>query len=400
MSNAYAEIFHPPGAKSFMAASTLARLALPMTTIGIVAMLSQTHGQYWLAGAVSALFAIANAFIAPRISKWVDAKGQAAVLRPATLVTLLALLGLAAAAHQDWPIWTFFVCALLAGVMPSMAALSRARWAEMFRGKPQLHTAFSFESIVDEIAYICGPVFGIGLSVSLFPEAGVLSSAFFLAIGSFWLSSQKATEPPTKNQSGLIASSVLNYPAVWIVALMFAGMGCIVGTAEVAVVALTEAQAQKGAATYILSANAVGSFLVGIVFGTMSFKSSLTQRLLYAALIATLMTLPLPFTDSLGLLAFLYFLSGASLSPTFISGFGLIEHTVPSSQLTEGITYAQTGLLLGFAFGSAATGWVVDAYGPSSGFWVAVGGGVAALLTIAGGYKHLSSVSTQQASAA
>ncbi|WP_228125953.1 MFS transporter [Alcaligenes faecalis] len=383
-----------------MAASTLARLALPMTTIGIVAMLSQTHGQYWLAGAVSALFAIANAFIAPRISKWVDAKGQAAVLRPATLVTLLALLGLAAAAHQDWPIWTFFVCALLAGVMPSMAALSRARWAEMFRGKPQLHTAFSFESIVDEIAYICGPVFGIGLSVSLFPEAGVLSSAFFLAIGSFWLSSQKATEPPTKNQSGLITSSVLNYPAVWIVALMFAGMGCIVGTAEVAVVALTEAQAQKGAATYILSANAVGSFLVGIVFGTMSFKSSLTQRLLYAALIATLMTLPLPFTNSLGLLAFLYFLSGASLSPTFISGFGLIEHTVPSSQLTEGITYAQTGLLLGFAFGSTATGWVVDAYGPSSGFWVAVGGGVAALLTIAGGYKHLSSVSTQQASAA
>lgn len=396
MSNAYAEIFHPPGAKSFAAAATLARLALPMTTIGIVAMLSQTHGQYWLAGAVSALFAVANAFIAPRISKWVDAKGQSAILKPATFITVIALVGLAAAVYGRWPVWTFFAFALLAGVMPSMAALSRARWAELFSGKPQLHTAFSFESVVDEIAYICGPVFGIGLSISFFPEAGVLASATFLAIGSLWLISQKSTEPPVKVETGVRGSSVLKYPAVWYVVLMFAGMGSIVGTAEVAVVALTEAVDNKGAATYILSANALGSFLIGIAFGAMKFKASLAKRLLCAAAIAALTTLPLPYTDSLLLLTVIYFLSGAALSPTFISGFGLIERIVPAAQLTEGITYAQTGLLLGFAFGSAAAGWVVDMYGPSNGFWVAVGGGAGALATILIGYKYLSAVSSEQ----
>ena len=61
MPNPYREIFRAPGAKGFSAAGFIARLPLSMVTIGIVAMLSQTHGEYWLAGAVSATFALANA---------------------------------------------------------------------------------------------------------------------------------------------------------------------------------------------------------------------------------------------------------------------------------------------------------------------------------------------------
>lgn len=395
MSNTYIELFRPPGTKRFAAAATLARLSLPMTTIGIVAMLSQTHGQYWLAGAVSALFAIANAFIAPQVSRWVDAKGQSAILAPTTLITLVALLGLALAAWARWPNWTLFMFALLAGVMPSMAALVRARWAHIYQETPQLHTAFSFESVIDEVAYICGPIFGIGLSVSLFPEAGVLASALFLAIGSIWFISEKSTEPPIQVGNGVAGASVLRYSAMWLVILIFGGMGSIVGTAEVAVVALTEAVGNKGAATYILSANAFGSFLVGLVFGTITFRTPLVQRLLVTCMIAVATTLPMPFTTSLPLLTLIYFLSGAALSPTFISGFGLIERIIPSAQMTEGITYAQTGLLLGFAAGSALSGWVVDSYGPSSGFWVAVGGGATALAVVLVGYRTLATVSPE-----
>ena len=54
MPNPYAEIFHAPGAKGFAAAGFVARMPMAMAPIGIVAMLSQTHGEYWLAGAVAA----------------------------------------------------------------------------------------------------------------------------------------------------------------------------------------------------------------------------------------------------------------------------------------------------------------------------------------------------------
>jgi hypothetical protein len=66
MGNPYSEIFRAPGAKGFSAAAFFARLPIAMAPIGIVAMLSQTHGEYWLAGAVSATFALTNAFVARR----------------------------------------------------------------------------------------------------------------------------------------------------------------------------------------------------------------------------------------------------------------------------------------------------------------------------------------------
>ena len=65
MTNPYVAIFRAPGASAFAAAGFLARLPLAMVTIGIVTMLSQTHGRYGLAGAVAATFAVTNALVSP-----------------------------------------------------------------------------------------------------------------------------------------------------------------------------------------------------------------------------------------------------------------------------------------------------------------------------------------------
>ena len=390
MPNPYREIFRRPGTKGFSAAAFVARLPLPMTTIGLVAMLSQTHGEYWLAGAVSATFALSNAFISPQVSRWVDQAGQSRVLAPTTIITVVALLGLAAAAWLRWPNWTLFALAVIAGLMPSMMALVRARWTEIYRDRPELHTAFAFESVIDEVVYICGPIFGIGLSVSLFPEAGVLAAAAFLSIGTILFVAQKSTEPKVDPHRVAADGSVMRFLSMWFVVTVFAGMGMIFGTAEVSVVAFAEAQGNKAAASYILAAYAAGSFFVGLVVGAIKFKTPLARRLVFASLIAAVTTLPMPFVGSLWALTLVIFLAGAAISPTFITGMSLIERLVPSSQLTEGITYAMTGVGIGFAFGSSISGWVIDAYGASNGFWVSVAGGALALLTMLTGYGRLS----------
>ncbi|KFC82600.1 MFS transporter, partial [Ewingella americana] len=265
MSNPYAEIFRRPGTKGFSAAGFIARLPLPMTTIGIVAMLSQTHGEYWLAGTVSATFAMANAFIAPQVSRWVDVKGQAKVLIPMVTLAFLALIGLCLAAWLSAPNEMLFMLALIAGVMPSIGSMVRARWTEIYRGKSQLHTAFAFESVLDELVYMAGPVFGIGLSIALFPEAGVLAAATFLAVGTLLFVVQKSTEPkvnPIKQKRTL---SVMKHGAMWYVVMVFVGIGMIFGTVEVAVIAFAQELGNKGAATYILSTYAVGSCGIGLV---------------------------------------------------------------------------------------------------------------------------------------
>ena len=98
--NPYGEIFEVRGTKAFASAGFIARLPLAMVTMGIVAMLSQARGEYWLAGAVSATFALANAFVSPRISQLVDRHGQAKVMIPATIVSVVALIGLMLATRQ------------------------------------------------------------------------------------------------------------------------------------------------------------------------------------------------------------------------------------------------------------------------------------------------------------
>jgi MFS family permease len=86
MSNPYSRIFREPGAKGFSAAAFLGRLPIAMAPIGIVAMLSQALGEYWLAGAVAATYALTNAFLSPQISRLVDRFGQTRVAAPATVV--------------------------------------------------------------------------------------------------------------------------------------------------------------------------------------------------------------------------------------------------------------------------------------------------------------------------
>ncbi|MGY2799929.1 MFS family permease [Ewingella americana] len=398
MSNPYAEIFRRPGTKGFSAAGFIARLPLPMTTIGIVAMLSQTHGEYWLAGTVSATFAMANAFIAPQVSRWVDVKGQAKVLIPMVTLAFLALIGLCLAAWLSAPNEMLFMLALIAGVMPSIGSMVRARWTEIYRGKSQLHTAFAFESVLDELVYMAGPVFGIGLSIALFPEAGVLAAATFLAVGTLLFVVQKSTEPkvnPIKQKRTL---SVMKHGAMWYVVMVFVGIGMIFGTVEVAVIAFAQELGNKGAATYILSTYAVGSCGIGLVFGAIKFKKPLANRLLIASVVAVLTTLPLPFVTSLWMMTLMVFVGGAISSPTFITGMTLIERIVPTTQITEGITYAMTGVLIGFSAGSAASGWAIDNFGASNGFWIAVAGGGVALLAMLTGYRLLAALSQRDAS--
>ncbi|WP_439496998.1 MFS transporter [Bosea sp. (in: a-proteobacteria)] len=385
MTNPYREIFRAPGSVGFSAAGFIARMPFSMVTIGIVTMLSQARGEYWLAGGVAATFALANALIAPQISRLVDRHGQSRVLVPATLATLVALAGLMLATRLQAPAWALFLFAGLAGLTPSMMAMVRARWTEIYRGTPQLRTAFAFESVVDEVIFMIGPVIAIGLSVTWFPEAGPLAAAILLAVGMGLFVAQRGTEPPVHSQEAS-GGSVIRLLPVQILALLMVALGAIFGTAEVTAVAFAEAQGSKASASLVLSAYAAGSLIAGLIFGTLRLRLSLAAQLVAALALSAVTTLPLLIVSSLWMLGVVLFVAGASISPTIIVAMALIERHVPASKLTEGITWVMTGMGIGMAAGAAASGWLIDTYGARSGFYVSIAGGFAALAIVAIGF--------------
>ncbi len=395
MSNPYREIFSAPGAVRFSTAAFFARLPFAMAPVGIVAMLAQTHGEYWLAGAVSATFALTNAFVAPQISRLVDRFGQSRIVMPTTVLSVVAFAFLIIATNQNWPNWTLFVSALFAGSMPSIPAMVRARWTEIFRNRPELNTAFAFESAADELVYISGASLSVALAVSLFPEAGMLISTAFLAVGTTAFLLQRSSEPPVR----VIDHTIPQRSAIWsrpvqIITLALIFVGSTFATAEVSAVAITRELGQPKAASIVIGVYAIGSFIVGITLGALALRMPLHRQLMIAVGVLALTALPLPFAGtSTMVLATAVFISGIAISPTFITAFGLIERRVPETMLTEGITWVMTGIGIGMAFGAFVSGLVIDRFGAANGFWVSVLASFMTAIIIALGQASLSGAS-------
>ncbi|MFD3970940.1 MFS transporter [Streptomyces cyaneofuscatus] len=390
MPSPYRAIFAAPGSKGFSAAGFFGRMPLSMMGIGVVTMISQLTGRYGLAGALTATLAMAAAVFGPQVSRLVDRYGQRRVLRPFTLVAVAAVAGLLICAQQGAPDWTLFVFAAGAGCVPSVGSMVRARWAAIYRGSSrELHTAYSWESIVDEVCFIFGPIISIGLSTAWFPEAGPLIAAAFLLVGVFWLTAQRATEPIPHPKSLHTGGSALRSPGLQVLVITFVATGAIFGAVDVVTVAFAEESGHKAAASLVLAVYALGSCLAGAVFGLLHLKGKPATRWLVGVCAMAVSMIPLQLAGNLTLLAVALFVAGLAIAPTMVTTMGLVEAHVPRTKLTEGMTWTSTGLAVGVALGSSAAGWVVDAAGAKAGYAVPVAAGALAAAVAFLGYRRL-----------
>ncbi|MEU5520773.1 MFS transporter [Streptomyces sp. NPDC052079] len=389
MPSPYRALFAAPGSKAFSAAGFLGRMPLSMMGIGVVTMISELTGRYGLAGALAATIALSAAVAGPQVSRLVDQFGQRRVLRPATLLSLGAAAVLLFAAHYGWPEWVLFAACAGIGCVPSLGAMIRARWAALYRGTPQLHTAYSFESVVDEICFIFGPIVSIGLSTAWFPEAGPLLAACFLAAGVFWLTSQRATEPVPHPRQDKGGGTALRSVGLQVLVGTFVATGAIFGAVDVVTVAFAEEQGHKAAASGVLAVYALGSCVAGAVFGLLRFAGAPERRWLLGVCAMAVSMIPLLLVGNLPFLAVALFVAGLSIAPTMITTMSLIEQHVPRAQLTEGMTWVSTGLAVGVAVGSSVAGWVIDAAGARAGYGVPAASGAVAVAVGFLGYRRL-----------
>ena len=222
----YAEIFQIPGAWRFSTAAIIGRMPMSMFGLGTVLLISSVTGRYGVAGAVSAAGSLGYAFTSPRVARAVDSHGQRRVLLPLMTVFAMATALLIVTVQLRLPTWAFFVPGAIAGAtMPSLGAMVRARWSVLLAGSPRLHTAFSFESVADELCFIVGPAAVTLLATEVFPASGVGVAALLCLLGTLWFAAERDTEPVvvppdrTAGQAGRRAGRVRGAPAPGLVVL-------------------------------------------------------------------------------------------------------------------------------------------------------------------------------------
>lgn len=363
-----------PGAWQFSLTGFVARLPIAMIGLGIVLLISTTTGSYALAGVLAAAFQIAAAAGAIASSRWIDRVGQHRLLPWLGAINALALVAFVAAVEYGLPFAVQALVVAIAGAsQPAIGSMVRARWAAAAPDMERLRSAFALESIIDELIFSVGPLVTAFLAFQLGLPLPLIVSAVIGLVGAIALTLQRGTEPKPSGGSrhdshGAGRAGALRQPGLLIVVIGAMGVGGVFGSYEVSVVAFTVNAGVSGASGIILGLWAFASMLGGIVFGSRHWRLPLARQVMVLSGLLALVLVPAPFVGSVPLLGLTTLLAGAAVAPALIANFSLTERLVPGHLLTEGLTWTNSGLALGFSAGTTLGGIVIDAHGTSWAF--------------------------------
>ena len=342
--------------------------------IGIVLMVSSLYDSYGWAGALTAANGVGWAVGNAVLSNLVDRFGQRRIMLPSCMIANGAVLVLALFGWLHVPIWLLFIPATLGGAFGgSPSALVRARWTHVLPDAHQVHTAFSLESVLDEVTYIVGPVIATALATMVHPTAGLLAPGVCGAVGGFlFYHVTRASEPPVvpgaRASAGGHQRFILGLGGVAPVVAAVLCVGMAFGSIDVSTVAAVTAWGERPLSGAVLAAMSVGSAIAGLSYGLRAWTTPLWQRFLiticcYAAGVWLLLVAHSPLV-----LAVCGFISGFTVAPTLINSNSLMGALVPPNRLTEGLSWVGTALGIGASIGSAVAGRFIDSFGYRSGY--------------------------------
>lgn len=407
LASPYRQILSRPGALAFSAAGFIARMPMAMFSLGTVLLIATITGRYGLAGLVAAAGSVGYALSVPQFARLSDSFGQHRVLRPQVAVFAAATVAFMALAQLRAPLAAIIVLGGLAGAtMPSMGSMVRTRWSVLLAETDLLHTAFSLESVLDEIIFVVGPALVTLLAVDVYPAAGVGTAMVLCVLGTLLFAAQRGTEPPLRPrpprrspgaQAGrgartpgprragawaVVPGLGTLVPVYWLLGAMFT-------TIDLSTVAFAAEHGHVSVAGLVLGTYALGSAVGGLWYGSRHWHAPLERRFVITLGCTAAGVTTFWFQPGLATMFGVIFVAGLTISPTLIAGYGLIERQSPAERRTEGMSWLTSAISVGVATGSPVAGHLIDAHGASWGYLFAAGCGLAAAVTALAGRRRL-----------
>ncbi len=428
---AYLELFKSGMGAKIAWGGFLARFYAAMLALATINMYAQEGHSYLWAGIAASVIALSNFLIAPRISKLIDRYGQSRVIPKAMSIALVFLVIMLIAVHTHVPLWASMLLSVPMGCMPVVPSITRARWSYLLRSKQtydlsRLQTAFAFEGVLDDIAFMLSPSLAIAISTLLLPQAGLIMGGLCYLVGMCIILSSKKTEPditfmaaqggknstnnngehPTKqttnnngehpaelqsnsgdkhhaeqqnnklieqpaktsnkqsNQQLTKQTSIFKvFPFVIPVFLSACFGALFYGLIEPATLSLCTEQASNYYSSLVFFVSALSSATAGFLFGVIDFQFSPLKRLFVFACALGILFFTMVFVHDIPSLFIVNLIGSFSWAPFVITLNATIEYGVESSRVTEGLTWVNAGFQLGMVFGPSFGGILLDMIG-------------------------------------
>ena len=191
---------------------------------------------------------------------------------------------------------------------------------------------------------------------------------------------QKKSEPPphpiVKSEK---RTAVLVIPSVQAVFLPYIFLGTFFMSTTLSTIAFADQLDAKGSTGILLATWSAGSAVAAIINGAIKLKITNGQKFIYLIIAMFFLSIPLLFVDSILVLGIVAFFIGFAVAPILISGYAIVEKSVPTAKVTETFAWLLTGLQIGNALPGPISGYMIDNYGADKSFIVPV---IALLISI------------------
>ncbi|MEU5164252.1 MFS transporter [Streptomyces sp. NPDC020875] len=378
----YGAALRVPGIPRVVIALFACRLLAGMVSLALLLAAEDVIGGFAGAGLVAGAYAVALTFTAPVWGHVTDARGLRRSLLVATVLQALAFtVFLLVAAGEPHPALLAAAAFTVGACTPPSGAVSNSVFTGYVTGEQERKTLLALSGLLTESVFILGPLIVAGAVLLFSPLAAVLATAVISTAGALWLAGaaavaaadrERAERPSHPDRDRFV------WPPGQLRILTAIALGAVaIGAVQVTSVA--HADGIGTSAGLLLAVTACGGVLGSLLYGGLRLPGSQTTHLVialagYGLAIATLGPEP-----GLALSLVLLFVIGFANGPA--DG---IEAALVSDRATPETRARAFGLLvsanwIGFAAGSALTGYVVEHTATGSG---AIVGAVAALAAV------------------
>ncbi|MER8225546.1 MFS transporter [Streptomyces sp. NPDC094143] len=385
MATGYLEILRARHAARLLVGTLVGRLPNATAAIAIVLFVRAEGGTYSLAGALAAVYGVANAVGQPVLGRLVDLRGQPRVQLPAAALSALAMAAFAFLGIGPLPLAYLAVAA--AGLFtPPLEGGLRALWPSVLRREDQVHTAYAMDAVAQEVMFTVGPLL-VTLCVSLWSaQAALLVLNVIGVLGALSVvvsapSRAWRSAPREAHWLGALRSSGL---LALLAAFLFIGMA--LGSITVASVPYADDHGGDAVYGWLMAALGFGALVGGAVYGARQWAGEPARRLRVLVALLVVCHLPLMLMPDAVPMVALTALAGVFLAPAIACAFVLVDRHAPRGTVTEAFSWLVTTFTVGHSVGTGVAGPVVEAGGAQWGFAVpAVAGGVSLLVLAATG---------------
>ncbi|POX51794.1 MFS transporter [Streptomyces sp. Ru72] len=381
MAAGYVEILRVRHAARLLVGTLVGRLPNAVAAIAVVLFVRAEGGTYSLAGALAAVYGVANAVGQPVLGRLVDLHGQPRVQLPAAVVSAAAMTVFALTGLE--PIAVAYAAMVVAGLFtPPLEGGLRAMWPVVLRREEQVHTAYAMDAVAQEVMFTVGPLlvtlcaslWSARVAVVVLNVVGVLGA---LSVVVSPPSRAWRSAPREAHWLGALRSRGL---LVLLGAFLFVGMA--LGSITVAAVSYADGHGGDGVYGWLMAAIGLGALAGGSVYGARRWPGAPERRLRVLVGLLALCYLPLMLMPGVVAMVALTAVAGVFLAPCIACAFVLVDRHAPGGTVTEAFSWLVTTFTVGASVGTGVAGPVVQAGGALWGFAVPGAAGAVSLLVL------------------